>query len=68
MMFESSSKNRKSWEGRQMIRQCIPDTEATDENDLEAAMVVLGGGTHIDKDEEEWIAHAGTYRKMREAR
>ena len=26
MMFESSSKNRKSWGGRQMIRQCIPDT------------------------------------------
>ena len=23
MMFESSSKNRKSWDGRQMIRQCI---------------------------------------------
>ena len=27
--------------------------EATDENDLEIAMVVLRGGTHIDKDEEE---------------
>ena len=56
MMFESSSKNRKSWDGRQMTRQCIPDTrnpEATDENDLEAAMVVLRVGTHIDKDEEE---------------
>ena len=24
-MFESSSKNRKSWDRRQMIRQCIPD-------------------------------------------
>ena len=28
MMFESSSKNRKSWGGRQMIRQCIPDTRS----------------------------------------
>ena len=27
--------------------------EATDENDLEIAMVVLRGGTHNDKDEEE---------------
>ena len=27
--------------------------EATDENDLEAAMVILCGGTHIDKDEED---------------
>ena len=39
--------------------RCIP--EATDENDLEAAMVVLRGGTHIDKDEEERSARAGTY-------
>ena len=28
MMFESSSKNRKSWDRRQMIRQCIPDTRS----------------------------------------
>ena len=42
--------------------------EATDENDLEAAMVVLRVGTHIDKDEEERSALAGTYRGMREAR
>ena len=27
--------------------------EATDGNDLEAAMVVLRGGTHIEKDKEE---------------
>ena len=27
-MFESSSKSRKSWDGRQMIRQCIPDTRS----------------------------------------
>ena len=27
--------------------------EATDENDLEDAMVVLRGGTHIENDEEE---------------
>ena len=42
--------------------------KATDENDLEAAMVVLRVGTHIDKDEEERSALAGTYRGMREAR
>ena len=42
--------------------------EATDENDLEVAMVVLRGGTHIDKDEEERRAHVGTYRGMRNAR
>ena len=48
-----------------MIRQ-IP--EATDENDLEAAMVVLRVGTHIDKHEEQRSARAGTYREMREAR
>ena len=34
---------------------------ATDENDLEVAMVVLRGGTHIEKDEEERSARAGTY-------
>ena len=42
--------------------------EATDENDLEAAMVVLRGWTHIKKDEEERSACAGTYLEMREAR
>ena len=45
--------------------------EATDENDLEVAMVVLRGGTHniiIDKDEEERSARAGTYLGMRDAR
>ena len=42
--------------------------EATDENDLEAAMVVLRGGTHIDKDEEERGARADTYLGMRDAR
>ena len=46
--------------------------EATDEHDLEVAMVVLRGGTHIDKDEIERIARAGmlapTYRGMRDAR
>ena len=25
VMFESSSKNRKSWNGRQMVWQCIPN-------------------------------------------
>ena len=42
--------------------------EATDENDLEAAMVVLRVGTHIDKDEEERSARAGTYLGMRDER
>ena len=51
MMFESSSKNKRSLDERQMIRQCSPELipETTDENDLEAAMVVLRVGTHIDK-------------------
>ena len=40
----------------------------TDENDLEVAMVVLRGGTHIEKDEEERSAHAGTYLGMRDER
>ena len=37
---------------------------------MEAAMVVLCGGTHIDKDEEEEerSARVGTYRGMRDAR
>ena len=35
--------------------------QATDENDLEAAMVVLRGGTHIEKDEEERSGRAGMY-------
>ena len=42
--------------------------EATDENDLEFAMVVLRGGAHIDNDEEEWSACIGTYFGMRDAR
>ena len=42
--------------------------EATDENDLEAAMVILRGGTHIEKDEEERSARAGTYLGMRDER
>ena len=41
---------------------------ATDEKDLEAAMVVLHGGTHIKKDEEEQSARAGTYLGMRDER
>ena len=35
--------------------------QATAEKNSEAAMVVLRGGTHIDKTEAERIAHAGTY-------
>ena len=42
--------------------------EATDENDLEAAMVVLRGGMHIEKEEDERSAHAGTYLRMRDER
>ena len=42
--------------------------EATDENDLEAAMVVLRGVTHIEKDEEERSGRAGTYLGMRDER
>ena len=42
--------------------------EATDENDLEVAMMVLRGGTYIDKDDEERSARAGTYRGKRDAR
>ena len=42
--------------------------EATDENNLEAAMVVLCGGTHIEKDEEERSGRAGTYLWMRDER
>ena len=42
--------------------------EATDENDLEAAMVVSRGGTHIEKDEEERSGRAGTYLGMRDKR
>ena len=40
----------------------------TDENDLEFAMVVLHGGTHIEKDEEERSARTGTYLGMRDER
>ena len=36
--------------------------------DLEIVMVVLRGGTNIDKDEEEQSARVGTYREMSEAR
>ena len=42
--------------------------EATDENDLEVAMVVLRGGTNIDKDDEERSARADTYLGMRDAK
>ena len=40
--------------------------EATDENDLEAAMVVLRRRTHIGKDEEDRSVRAGTYLGMRD--
>ena len=42
--------------------------EATDENDLEIAMVVSHGGTNIDNDEDERSACVSTYLGMRDAR
>ena len=41
--------------------------EDTDENNLEFAMVVLRGGTHIDNGEEERTARVGTFFGMRDA-
>ena len=66
MMFESSSKSRKSWTD-DYFGSGFRIFEATDENDLEAAMMVLLEGTHIDKDEEERRARVGTYRGIRDA-
>ena len=34
--------------------------EATDESDFEVVMMILRGGKHIDKDEEERNARVGT--------
>ena len=65
MVFESSSKSRKSLNRRRNAFQIF---EAADENDLEVAMVVLRGGTHIDTDEEERSARAGEYRGIRDVR
>ena len=42
--------------------------EARDETDLEIAMAILRGGTHIDNDEDERSARVGTYRGTRDAR
>ena len=42
--------------------------EATDENDLEVAMVVLRGETHIDKIEEERSGRICTYHGMKDER
>ena len=50
-MFESFSKSRKSWNGRQWFGNAFQIFEATDANDLEAVMVVLRGGTHIEKND-----------------
>ena len=41
---------------------------AINENDLEAAMVGLRRGAHIEKDEEERSASDGTYLGMRDGR
>ena len=55
-MFESSSTTRKSRNRRQMVWQWIPNTcRATDENDLEVAMVVLRGRTHMCKTKKSWV-------------
>ena len=48
------------------FNQSIQIFEATDENDLEAAMVVLRGGTDIERHEEERSGRAGTYLGMRD--
>ena len=42
--------------------------EAADENDLEAAMVVLRGGTQTERHEEERSGRLGTYLGMRDER
>ena len=42
--------------------------EATDENDLKVAKVVLRGETHIEKDEGERSARVGKYLGMRDER
>ena len=68
MMFESSSKTGRFGTDDRWFGSAFQIPEATDENDLEAVMVVLRGGTHIDKDEKERSARTGTYRGMREAR
>ena len=67
-MFESSSKSRKSWNEEGWFGKVFQIFEATDENDLEAAMVVLRGGTHIERHEEERSGRAGTYLGMRDER
>ena len=61
-MFESSSTGRVGMEDRWFC-YAFQIFEA-DENNVEAAMVVLRGGTHIEKDEEERSARAGTYIGM----
>ena len=62
MMFEEYGMDEK-WFGN-----TFQIFEATYENDLEIAMVVLRGETHMDNDEEERSARVGTYRGMRVAR
>ena len=42
--------------------------EPTDKNDLEAAVLVLRGGTQIERHEEERSGRAGTYLGMRDER
>ena len=61
MMLESSSKTGRVGTDDRWLGSAFQIPEATDENDLEAAMVVLRVGTHIDKDEEERSACAGTW-------
>ena len=51
------------WHGN-LFQRC----EATEENDLDLAIVVFREGTHIDKEEEDRSDRVGTYRGMRAAR
>ena len=55
MVFETSSKSRKSceWTKGDLPGSQFQIFDATDENDLEVAMEVLLKGTHINKDEED---------------
>ena len=65
-MFESSSKTGRVGMENGWFGNAFQTFEATDNNDLEAVMVVLRGGTHIEKDEKE--RNAGTYLGMRDER
>ena len=67
-MFESYSKNGRVGMEDRWFDNAFQIFEATDESDLEAAMLFFRGGTHIEKDEEERSARASTYLRMRDER